>query len=214
MDAVPDFWCFGGEVVWPNSSRWSLIQSEQWSIFPASILNLKITEVYIGILTSHEIRIPIHRSGFHGSCHVRVVITAQVKENMASCVNTMWGYLGDGPPVTRWWVTPENYKPCSWPFGRDPITPGLGDSLTDGKPILQSSSQQPIVWEVGPPGREGRDLQGNVRRREGNPFQDLGVLFIFFDLVVWVVLKPGFFCVPSNFLGAKLLRSWRIIPFV
>ena len=52
---------------------------------------------YIGILTRHEIMIPIHRSGFHGSCHVRVVITAQVKENMASCVNKM-GILGGWAP--------------------------------------------------------------------------------------------------------------------
>ena len=95
-------------------------------------------------------------------------------------------YLEDGPPVSRGLVTPktsQNYKPCSWPFGRDPITPDLGDSLTDGEPILQSSSQQPITlggwtaWER----RSGP--AGKCTGKEGNPLQDSGEFF-FSDLVV------------------------------
>ena len=115
-------------------------------LFAVNIGNLK-TEVYIGILRSHETRIPIHRSGFHGSCHLRVLITAQKHDKLRQHNGV---YLGDGPPVSKGVVTPQNYKPCSWrPFGRDPITPGVV-GCTTGRgahpPVVQPTANRLGGW--------------------------------------------------------------------
>lgn len=106
-------------------------------------------------------------------------------------------YLEDGPPVHRGLVTPQNYKPCSWrPFGRDPITPGLGDVLT-GSP---SSSRPTNSQSFGRLDRLGEKVgpAGKRTGKEGNRFQDSGVFF-FFRFGGLSGSKASFFLSPAIF---------------